>query len=106
MLADYHTHCSCSADSETPPEAQIQSALAMGLDELCFTDHADTADRAGVPGPYDYDWSEVCLCFDVSENVDFFDVFNNLVRSFRRNLTTVLTINLVSVVFLRIMAGG
>ena len=59
MLADYHVHCSCSADSETPPEAQIQSALAAGLEELCFTDHADTANRAGVSGPYDYDWSEV-----------------------------------------------
>ena len=59
MLADYHVHCSCSADSDTPPEAQVQAALACGLEELCITDHVDMADRAGVIGPYDYDWSEI-----------------------------------------------
>lgn len=59
MLADYHTHCSCSEDSDTPPEQQVLAALNCGLEELCLTDHADTADRAGVPGPDDYDWSAV-----------------------------------------------
>ena len=59
MLADYHTHCRCSADSDTPPEAQVEAALAAGLDELCLTDHVDMADRAGTVGPYVWDWSEI-----------------------------------------------
>ena len=58
MLADYHVHCSCSADCDTPPEAQVQAALACGLDELCFTDHVDMANRAGVIGPPVFDWTE------------------------------------------------
>ncbi len=41
MLADYHMHCAYSNDSETPMEEQIRRALALGLDEICFTDHVD-----------------------------------------------------------------
>ena len=59
MLADYHVHCSCSLDSDTPPEAQVQAALNCGLEEFCLTDHVDTADRAGVVGPEVYDWTEI-----------------------------------------------
>ena len=59
MLADYHTHCSCSPDSDTLPELQVQAALACGLDALCLTDHVDTADRAGIAGPEVYDWTEI-----------------------------------------------
>lgn len=59
MLADYHVHCSCSADSDTPAEEQVRAALEYGLDELCLTDHADTANRAGIAGPFLYDWTEV-----------------------------------------------
>lgn len=39
--ADYHLHCEFSDDSDTPMEAQIERAIAFGLDELCFTDHVD-----------------------------------------------------------------
>lgn len=59
MLADYHVHCSCSPDCDTPPEVQVQAALAAGLEALCFTDHVDMANRAGVIGPYDFDWAEI-----------------------------------------------
>lgn len=58
MLADYHVHCSCSADSDTPPEAQVRAALDCGLEELCLTDHVDMANRAGVVGPAVFDWSD------------------------------------------------
>ena len=40
-IADYHTHTYFSSDSNTEPEAQIQSALKKGLSYLCFTDHED-----------------------------------------------------------------
>ena len=41
MLADYHVHTSYSDDSDYPMEAVVQDAIAMGLQEICFTDHVD-----------------------------------------------------------------
>ena len=41
IIADYHTHTYFSSDSNTEPEAQIQSTLKKGLSYLCFTDHED-----------------------------------------------------------------
>lgn len=41
MLADYHVHSEFSDDSVYPMEEVIQDAIAMGLDEICFTDHVD-----------------------------------------------------------------
>lgn len=41
MKADYHVHSDFSFDSQTPMEHQIERALEVGLDELCFTDHVD-----------------------------------------------------------------
>ena len=41
MLADYHLHSEFSDDSRTPMEAQIERGIALGLDEMCFTDHVD-----------------------------------------------------------------
>ena len=41
MLADYHVHTSYSDDSEYPMEEVVRDAIAMGLDEICFTDHVD-----------------------------------------------------------------
>ena len=41
MRADYHMHCEFSDDSVEPMENQIERAIALGLDEICFTDHVD-----------------------------------------------------------------
>lgn len=41
MLADYHVHTEFSDDSLEPMEEQAKRAVALGLDELCFTDHVD-----------------------------------------------------------------
>lgn len=41
MYADYHLHCEYSDDSNEPMENQIQKAITLGLDEMCFTDHVD-----------------------------------------------------------------
>lgn len=38
---DYHMHTHFSADSEASPREHILQAIAMGLDEICFTDHQD-----------------------------------------------------------------
>ena len=41
MLSDYHIHTCFSGDSQTPPEEQVKAAAALGMEEICFTDHHD-----------------------------------------------------------------
>lgn len=41
MKADYHVHCEFSDDSIYPMEEVVRDAIALGLDEICFTDHVD-----------------------------------------------------------------
>lgn len=41
MKADYHLHSEFSDDSTEPMENQVERAIEIGLDELCFTDHVD-----------------------------------------------------------------
>lgn len=38
---DTHLHSSFSADSTAEPRAQIERAIELGLDGICFTDHCD-----------------------------------------------------------------
>ncbi len=38
---DTHMHSSFSGDSETPPEKQIERAIELKLEGICFTDHMD-----------------------------------------------------------------
>ena len=41
MLCDYHVHSEFSDDSRESMEKQIEQVIALGLDEICFTDHVD-----------------------------------------------------------------
>lgn len=41
MLADYHMHTSFSDDSSYPMKDCIERAIALGFDEICFTEHID-----------------------------------------------------------------
>ena len=41
IKADYHLHSSFSSDSETPMESQIEKAIELGLEDICFTEHMD-----------------------------------------------------------------
>lgn len=41
MFADYHVHSEFSNDSVYPLEEVIRDAIAMQMDEICFTDHVD-----------------------------------------------------------------
>ncbi len=62
MNADYHVHTEFSDDSVYPMEDVVKDAIAMELDELCFTDHVDYGIkndwddgteikyRSGIPG--------------------------------------------------------
>lgn len=46
MLADYHVHTEFSDDSTYPLEQVVRDAIALGLDELCITDHVDYGVKA------------------------------------------------------------
>ncbi|MBO5473143.1 MAG: histidinol-phosphatase HisJ family protein [Lachnospiraceae bacterium] len=41
ITADYHLHSSFSGDSDTPMEDMIQKGIALGLTQMCFTEHND-----------------------------------------------------------------
>ena len=41
MLVDYHVHSEFSDDSRESMEMQIEKAIELGFDEICFTDHVD-----------------------------------------------------------------
>lgn len=59
MLADYHMHTSFSDDSEYPMEEEIQKAISLGIDEICFTEHTDY----GIP--------RYQICDDVAYRQEF-----------------------------------
>lgn len=83
ITADYHLHSSFSGDSDTPMEAMIQQGIALGLTQMCFTEHNDfdypvtDSDPAGKfelnPDSYLYDFikykekyaDKINLCFGV-----------------------------------------
>lgn len=41
MWMDYHLHTAHSADCQTPLTTMARAAKAVGLDEICFTEHYD-----------------------------------------------------------------
>jgi len=41
ILSDYHMHSSFSGDSDCPMEKMINSAINLGLNDICFTEHMD-----------------------------------------------------------------
>ena len=51
MIADMHVHTRWSSDSETPVEEQIKTAIDLGMEQLCITDHQDF-DAPAFPPDY------------------------------------------------------
>ena len=41
ILADYHMHSSFSGDSRAPMQDMAARAIALGYQEICFTEHMD-----------------------------------------------------------------
>ncbi|MFQ9213454.1 histidinol-phosphatase HisJ family protein [Eubacterium ventriosum] len=41
MFSDYHVHSIFSFDSEESPMAIVEKAIALGMKQICFTDHQD-----------------------------------------------------------------
>ncbi len=57
MTGDIHVHSSYSTDSDAPMEEVVISAIELGLDYLCFTDHID----------YDFPYDDVSFEFDIPD---------------------------------------
>lgn len=56
MRADYHLHCEFSDDSTELMETQIEQGIAIGLDEMCFTDHVDYGIKRDWDDPLGMKW--------------------------------------------------
>ncbi len=59
MLADYHTHTYYSDDSECPMEDMIKKAIAIGLDEIAFTEHVDYGVKTDLNCNYEKYFKEI-----------------------------------------------
>ncbi len=85
MRADYHIHTEFSDDSREPMQNQIERAIEIGLDEICFTDHIDYGIKK--------DWDEGNITFrggdgmssdpsqmDPCANVNYPEYFGKILR--------------------------
>lgn len=61
MRMDYHLHTEFSDDSREPMENQVERAIELGLEEICFTDHVDY----GVKN----DWADGNIQYRVGDGV-------------------------------------
>lgn len=83
MRADYHLHCEFSDDSTESMETQIERGIAIGLDEMCFTDHVDYGVKRDWDDPLGIEWREGDSgdgSLDPVANVDYPKYFEKLYR--------------------------
>lgn len=61
---DYHTHTALSCDSQATMAAQCEAAIALGLREICITEHADWEPLDDCTGFYRPDayFAELATC--------------------------------------------
>ena len=52
-MIDYHVHTRFSGDSAAEPADQLEAAAALGISEVCFTDHVDFDNPAQNFAPAD-----------------------------------------------------
>lgn len=54
MISDFHTHSYFSGDSSESTEKMIETAIGLGMERFCFTDHQD----------FDYNYDELDFTLD------------------------------------------
>lgn len=62
MRADYHMHTAFSDDSSYPMEDAVRRAIALGLDEICFTEHVDYGIKTDDNCDYPAYFREISRC--------------------------------------------
>lgn len=55
LPADLHVHSTCSIDGTSTMEEHCESAVAIGLGAICFTDHWDFDEQDAGYGRFDYE---------------------------------------------------
>lgn len=63
MFSDFHVHTDFSGDCDTPARDQIRQAIALGMKELCITDHHD----------YDVPFSNIDFTLDVPSYLPYIE---------------------------------
>ena len=76
MRADYHLHSEFSDDSVSRMEEQIERGIALGLDEICFTDHVDYGIKIDWDAPGEIVWRDG----NPLMNVNYPEYFAKLLR--------------------------
>lgn len=97
MYADYHLHSEFSDDSKELMERQVEKAIKLGLDEMCFTDHVDYGIKRDWDDPRGIEWrqGDVISSGDVAReplaNVDYPRYFAKLafMRAVYGNMLTI-----------------
>lgn len=84
MFMDYHIHCEFSDDSKTPMEQQVEQAIKLGMDEICFTDHVDYGVKKdwveGNIAQRSSDEQAIYLNTNYLANVNYPEFFGKLLR--------------------------
>ena len=82
MKADYHLHCEFSDDSVELMETQVEQAIKIGLEEMCFTDHVDYGIKRDWDDPKGVIWEDVTengeTLHKALANVDYPKYFDKL----------------------------
>lgn len=78
MYADYHLHSEFSDDSRESMDNQIQQAISLGLNEICFTDHVDYGIKRDWDDPRGIAWRQDAM--EPLANVNYPEYFAKLLR--------------------------
>ena len=78
MYADYHLHSEFSDDSRESMDNQIQQAISLGLNEICFTDHVDYGIKHDWDDPRGIAWRQDSM--EPLANVNYPEYFAKLLR--------------------------
>ncbi len=78
MYADYHLHSEFSDDSRESMDNQIQQAISLGLNEICFTDHVDYGIKCDWDDPRGIAWRQDAM--EPLANVNYPEYFAKLLR--------------------------
>lgn len=94
MKADYHLHCEFSDDSVELMETQVEQAIKIGLEEMCFTDHVDYGIKRDWDDPKGVIWEDVTengeTLHKALANVDYpkyFDKLFDLADTYQNRIT-------------------
>lgn len=86
MYSDYHVHTSFSDDSEYQMENLFNDAIALGFEEICFTDHVDYGIKLDwdEPAKFEYRYGMPMANVDYPK---YFKMINELQVKYKDKIT-------------------